>query len=83
MDKQQAATGEQQRGPDPPAWNSAVQSAQLWTPLLSRGCWSPPTKHHSMSIIRPLSHWKLISKFMLICSFRKKISTVKVNFQKK
>ena len=22
--------------------------------------------------VRPLSHWKLISKFMLICSFRKK-----------
>jgi len=28
------------------------------------------------NIIRPLSHWKIISKFMLICSFRKKISSV-------
>ena len=35
-----------------------------------------------MHIIRPLSQWKLISKFMLISFFRKKISSVNSQLSK-
>ena len=45
------------------------------TPVIRSFCNSGPT-------VRPFSHWKLISKLMLISSFRKKISGVNSQLSK-
>jgi len=82
-----------------PSWRWRASRVRLSTPRARtcRSTWRSPayeqspatssTGHHHRHHHKALSHWKLISKFTLVCSFCKKISSVncqllkEVNFE--